>query len=338
MAGSITIKDIAERAGVHFSTVSLALRNDPRLSQKTRERIQRIALQMGYVPNAAMKALCAYREANRPHPIRSGLAFLADNDGTSAFHQAVFHEAREQAARLGYNLQHFNLRAPGVTLERLRSIWWNSGLKGVLIGAFTEAGTTLDNDWDSWIVVAYGYSVEKPDFNRAIQDHFTNMLQHLAILRQRGYRRIGLHLSSGTNLRTHGLLQGAYLLDQSQNRSPRIPLMSDNLDTPEKMLAWIRDKRLDIVIAGADEYHVLQKTGLRIPRDIGFSLLSWKSYEPDNPDHCAGFDMKAEVLASSAISFLVSQIHENAYGLARVPKALMVTGEFHDGVTIRPGA
>ena len=337
MPGKITIKDIARQAGVHFSTVSLALRNDPRLAAKTRERIQALAKEMGYVPDAAMKALCAYRESNRPHPIRSGLAYLTDNNLEEDFHATVYREAREQAARLGYNLQLYNIRDEGMTLKRLRSMWWNSGLKGVLVGAFEQAKTVLDNDWDSWICVALGYSVEKPNFNRAIQDHFTNMLQHLAILRERGYRRIGMHVLHSMNERTHGLLHGAYLLDQTQHRAPRIPLMSEPLNTPEKMLAWIRKQKLELVIAGTDEYHVLRETGLRIPEDIGFSLISWKSYEPDNPDHCAGFDMKAEVLASSAISFLVSQIHENSYGLSQVPKSIMVTGEFHDGITIRPG-
>ncbi len=339
MPAKITIKDIAKEAGVHFSTVSLALRNDPRLSAKTRERIQKLSEEMGYVPDAAMKALCAYRESNRPHPIRSGLAYLTDNDHQSTnFHRVVFHEAREQAARLGYNLHLYNINDPGVTLDRLRSIWWNSGLKGVLVGTFRQAGTVLDDKWDSWICVAYGYSVESPNFNRAIQDHFTNMLKHLAILRQRGYRRIGLYLPSAMDTRTHGLLHGAYLLDQTQHRAARIPVMRDDISTPDKMLAWIRKRQLDLVISEADGYEVLKKTGLRIPADIGFSLLSWKKYEPDNPTHCAGFDMKAEVLASSAVSFLVSQIHENAYGLSTVPKSLMVTGQFHDGDTIRPAA
>ncbi len=337
MAANVTIKDIAQKAGVHFSTVSLALRNDPRLSDATRQRIQELAVEMGYTPNAAMKALCAYRESNRPHPVRSGLAYLTDQPiANGGFGEMVYRVAREQAARLGYNLLYFNLNEPGLTLDRLRSIWWSRGLKGVLTGTLETPGITLDDKWDQWIVVAFGYSIERPNFNRAVQDYFTNMLNHLSILRQRGYRRIGLHLLDSMGRRTHGLLQGAYLFDQAHHRSPRIAVAGDEIDTPEALKAWIVEKRIEVLVAEADIYDLLCKTDLKVPEEVGFSLLSWKQYDPENPNHCAGFDMKAEVLAKNAVSFLVSQIHENNYGISDSPKCLTVAGHFCDGDTLRP--
>jgi len=36
----VTLADIARKAGVHVTTVSLAMRNHPRLPEKTRQRIQ----------------------------------------------------------------------------------------------------------------------------------------------------------------------------------------------------------------------------------------------------------------------------------------------------------
>lgn len=46
-----TIKDIAERAGVSVSTTSRALNDNPRISEKTRQRIKKIADEVGYQPN-----------------------------------------------------------------------------------------------------------------------------------------------------------------------------------------------------------------------------------------------------------------------------------------------
>lgn len=46
-----TIKDIAQSAGVSVSTASRALNDNPRISQSTRERVKRIANQLGYQPN-----------------------------------------------------------------------------------------------------------------------------------------------------------------------------------------------------------------------------------------------------------------------------------------------
>lgn len=42
----VTLADIAKRAEVHVTTVSLALRNHPRLPEKTRSRIQKLAKEM----------------------------------------------------------------------------------------------------------------------------------------------------------------------------------------------------------------------------------------------------------------------------------------------------
>jgi LacI family transcriptional regulator/LacI family repressor for deo operon, udp, cdd, tsx, nupC, and nupG len=53
----VSIKDIARVADVSYSTVSRALNNSSRISEDTRERIQRLALEMGYTPNAVAQSL-----------------------------------------------------------------------------------------------------------------------------------------------------------------------------------------------------------------------------------------------------------------------------------------
>lgn len=59
----LTIRDIAAKAGVSVSTASRALNNNPRISQATRERIQKLAAAEGYLPNYNAKNLTA-GEAN----------------------------------------------------------------------------------------------------------------------------------------------------------------------------------------------------------------------------------------------------------------------------------
>ena len=52
-----SIQDIARAAGVSHTTVSRALRESPLISLDTRERIQRLAQEMGYTPNAIAQSL-----------------------------------------------------------------------------------------------------------------------------------------------------------------------------------------------------------------------------------------------------------------------------------------
>jgi LacI family repressor for deo operon, udp, cdd, tsx, nupC, and nupG len=53
----VSIKDIARAAAVSHSTVSRALSNSPLVSAETRDRIQRLAREMGYSPDARARSL-----------------------------------------------------------------------------------------------------------------------------------------------------------------------------------------------------------------------------------------------------------------------------------------
>jgi DNA-binding LacI/PurR family transcriptional regulator len=54
---SVSIYDIARKAGVSPSTVSRALENHPRIGAATRKRIQELAVEMNYVPSTVAKSL-----------------------------------------------------------------------------------------------------------------------------------------------------------------------------------------------------------------------------------------------------------------------------------------
>ncbi len=56
-----SIKDIARKANVSFSTVSRALQNSPLISRRTAEKIQRIARESGYRASAVARGLVTQR-------------------------------------------------------------------------------------------------------------------------------------------------------------------------------------------------------------------------------------------------------------------------------------
>lgn len=54
---TVSIKDIARAMNISYSTVSRALNNSPRVKEETREHIQRVAAEMGYLPSAVARSL-----------------------------------------------------------------------------------------------------------------------------------------------------------------------------------------------------------------------------------------------------------------------------------------
>lgn len=61
--GRATSLDVARQAGVHQSTVSRALADDPRVAAATRERVRAAARELGYTPDAIARGLVARRTA-----------------------------------------------------------------------------------------------------------------------------------------------------------------------------------------------------------------------------------------------------------------------------------
>lgn len=55
------LKDIAEKTGFSVNTVSLALRNSPRIPEATRQVIKAAAKEMGYLPNIIAQSLVSQR-------------------------------------------------------------------------------------------------------------------------------------------------------------------------------------------------------------------------------------------------------------------------------------
>ncbi|WP_407867149.1 LacI family DNA-binding transcriptional regulator [Phyllobacterium phragmitis] len=59
--GRITIHDVAAAAGVSISTASKALNDTGRMGEKTRERVKRVAREIGFRPNALARGLLSKR-------------------------------------------------------------------------------------------------------------------------------------------------------------------------------------------------------------------------------------------------------------------------------------
>jgi len=74
----VTQADIARRAKVTQTTVSLAMRRHPSISQATRERIASLAKKMGYVPDPMLASLVAYRRAQRPASFQGVLGWVTN--------------------------------------------------------------------------------------------------------------------------------------------------------------------------------------------------------------------------------------------------------------------
>ncbi|VBB07606.1 Hypothetical protein LUCI_2871 [Lucifera butyrica] len=87
-----TIRSIAAAANVSRGTVDKVLNDRPGVSREVRERVQKIAAEMGYKPNLAGKSLALQKK-----PLRIGVIILDKND---PFFQDVYAGVKKAAQEL----------------------------------------------------------------------------------------------------------------------------------------------------------------------------------------------------------------------------------------------
>jgi DNA-binding LacI/PurR family transcriptional regulator len=95
LSGRATVASLARRAGVAASTVSRALRDDPRISPEVRARIAALAAEVGYTPNVLARTLVSGR---------SGLIGLVLGSIENPFYSEMMQQIVSQAATRGLRL------------------------------------------------------------------------------------------------------------------------------------------------------------------------------------------------------------------------------------------
>jgi LacI family transcriptional regulator len=91
----ITIREVAEAANVSLSTVSRALRNDPRANRQTAERVLQVARDLNYYPDSLAKGL----RQNKTNTI--GIIF---NDLNNPFYSEILGGIGELLNRSNYSM------------------------------------------------------------------------------------------------------------------------------------------------------------------------------------------------------------------------------------------
>lgn len=69
--GRVSIRRVAQVAGVAIGTVSKSLNGDPEISEATRERVQRVARELGYRPMALARGLASGKTGNIAVAVRT---------------------------------------------------------------------------------------------------------------------------------------------------------------------------------------------------------------------------------------------------------------------------
>ncbi|MBC8011581.1 MAG: LacI family DNA-binding transcriptional regulator, partial [Burkholderiales bacterium] len=238
--GPITMQGLAKLAGTSTNTVSLALRDSPRLSLKTRKKIHDLAALHKYRPNPLISALVKSRNLQAPEQTLAVLTkfsapLFPHPERQMIFCRELLLGMQAKASELGFRLEEFPTNLPdspdGV---RLTQILQTRAIRGVIL--FPSGDLAVEHpelDWSQFAVVAGNFHTKRMWVHRTAADYSRGMEICLAELQARGYRRIGLAFSKCLDPRLRYGCSGRFLAwREQQPEDRRVPLMDSEEEYP----------------------------------------------------------------------------------------------------------
>jgi len=319
----VTCKTLAASLGVSTSTVSRALRNDPRLREETIKKVKQAAAEAGYQLDPRISK--AYTQVlNRSHSSLQHIALIHNKPTNQQFQsgpaKAYWTAAVSVSKRLGLGISMFTRHEVQGKGKRLSDILRHRGIEGLLVCPFYEPDIRSWNfDWDSFSVVAVGSSPQKPTMLKVDTDDYGHGYDLTKALIEDGARRIGYITTPGQisheERRSAAGYQSACDVFQATGFPIRmVKNRSGNGTMPEKkqLLDWFYRGKMDAIVTAvpwAADY--LKQTQALSERKIGFPFRP-----PDRFKQALYVDYGPETIVSPALHLLKDQLFSQKKGVA----------------------
>lgn len=339
MARPTTIQDVADKLGMHRSTVSRGLKGDSRIPLETRERIKSVATELGYRANPLVTALMKSRRNGSDvkdiviayvtsHPTRYGWR------PPTMLGPDYYPGAASCAEELGFKLEHFWLAEPGMTSKRFSDILWSRGITGILIDRLPLGTHRLDLDWARFSIVALGLTMATPRVHHVGANHFSTGLYSMQKCMDRGYRRIGLVFSTPNDYPRIGHRWiGAYLCQQRNLiKSNHLPIYDRGPEDGKAFIAWYKRWKPDAILVtwATPVLNWLKEAGIRVPEELG--VVELRNEQPELKH--SGVYYSGSDIGAQAVKTLNGLMNRAELGVPRVPNEILVPGTWLEGTTL----
>ncbi len=339
MFSNPTIKDVARVAGVHFTTVSMALRGHPSIPATTRDRIVSAAGRIGYQRDEIFSALSNRRSRGANTGFTPRIAFITNISPKDEFvrhgaHRVLFDGAQQQAEALGYKFELLMVGAGEHTSASLYKYLKKNGITGIIVGGFESGRATLDLDWAEFSVIKVDSRHMDPPVAIVSTDQFNGVRVAVQRMHALGYRRVGLavglHDEEGTDdMHVSGLLaEHPDIASKSWIPPLLFPRNAVSTAVIPLLRTWVKEHELDAVICNWTSIRqMLGDAGFQVPQDIACACLCLARKNAA----LAGIVSNMGLVGQRAATLLATLLRSERRGSIPLATTTLVQGNWYDG-------
>jgi LacI family transcriptional regulator len=328
----VTIADVAAEAGVSTFTVSLALRDNPRVKAETRRQVQAVAARLGYQRNAAFAVLGARSRIGRRAV--SGLTLAAvsqcgKRDGGPLVLQRLISGLPIYATRLGYRIEEHSLEET-VSARQLARQLYARGVAGVIFSRTICARTLLDADWSPFALVSLCARLDPLPVHTVRNDLFVSSYESVSRMRHLGFRRIGCLARHHEPLRLlddHARFGGMMAaLNEDGEKIP--PLVVAGFSNTAGLEEWAAKWRPDVIIGTFEADRVAVRA---LPAPPVYASLVEHRHPPESGYTYCYFNPMT--LGRISVEWIDQMLRLGEFGFPSVPRTQLVRGVWIDAGT-----
>jgi len=334
-------KTLADSLNLSQSTVSLALRDNATISKATRERVKKLAEEMGYVPDPMLRSLSQYRQAKRPVNFQSVIPWLhSDIDlnahGSNSPWGLMLQGAERRCEQTGFRLEPTWLGASHISPERLERKMFERGILGAILSPHGEKSDWLEHlSKFSISIVAVGSNGDRIcPLDHVSPDHYQNARKLIGRIEGQGPARVGVCLP-------HRL--DRFILKQYSSVFRRVSLQNrkcdwsvfdyDNQLEPERFSEWF-DSFDPEALVFANYSHYLESLRLLSPEmrtrveSMRCNLLCVSVDDHANGCLLSGIDEHLEEVGAAAVDMLSTRFGNRSQNRSMHRRRLLVQGSW----------
>ena len=307
---AVTIRDVAERAGVSISTVSHAYSGRRPISQATKDRVFAAAAELGYDPNPSARSLRTGRSGLVGLFLRPRYAVAGTPDRAETFNRLVGSVATEMLRRKTGLIHVPDIRDPSVA---------SVPMDGCIVAHPYGSDAVLTEILRREIpVVTVEEDPDRADFPWAVRLDYPAVVGRLLDhLRSQGAARIMLLSGTEDNAWNRRPRETYLAWCTAHGLPPRTQTLSEGLTVADaaasvRPLLSGRDRPDALVVATSDFAAVIAEAavaaGLGIPGDLMIAALTDSEHSRVAVPPITAMDLRHEALAEHAAELMLDRL------------------------------
>lgn len=314
----ITLKDIAIAAGVSEGTASLAMNNRPGINQLTKEKVLKIAEELGYIPNTSAKSLA---ERGRSKTIGVVVPNISN-----LFYSKLVQEIENELRKIGYKMIFATTDSNEEYEKEMIARFVSFRVEGVIIYPSIQDNrhpTYLEllkkNKIPMIFMGSYYEGIDEPHIMSDIEGGISHAVSYLC---KKGCQNIyyfgGTKEIVSNQMKINGIKRAFEQYDLDFDESTYVELENTNYDNSYQAINKLiqSGKPIDGILAGDAYsslaiYNALNEHNYQVPEDI--QIISFDNLI--NPNICKAkltcIEQNIPRIVQKGIEALMDKIHKD---------------------------